>query len=317
MTLFVYEHITATMPASDASLYREGRAMRDALIADLHATPGVEVASFSPERSFDECVRESDTVWLIAPEFEGILFDLARRVEAAGKPLLGPSSSAIQRTTDKLALARHWRQSGIPTPPAARYADWQNGTFPVVVKPIDGCGSTATSLVSNEAEVDLALARAEKEGYGSDRLIVQPFAPGLPASVAFLIGRREVIPLVPTVQRVSPNSHFAYEGGELPIPPSLSERAVRLARQAIDCVPGLFGYVGVDLILSEHEDGSDDVAIEINPRLTTSYVGLRALAEFNLAEAVVSLALEKPVPLVRWKSGQVRFRPDGTASFVR
>ena len=34
---------------------------------------------------------------------------------------------------------------------------------------------------------------------------------------------------------------------------------------------------------------SGDRVIEINPRLTTSYVGLRALARFNLAEALLAV----------------------------
>lgn len=317
MTLFVYEYITATMPASDSSLYREGRAMRDALIDDLRVVPGVEVASFSPEQSFDECLRKCDAVWLIAPEFDGILFELSHRVEAAGKRLLGPPSSAIRLTTDKLALADRWIDAGIRTPATVRFTDWPVQQYPVVFKLIDGCGSTATTLVRSEREIGHALARTAKEGYDPSRVIVQPFVPGRPASVAFLIGPHDVIPLIPTFQRVSPFSHFVYEGGELPIPQLLAERAIRLARQAIDCVPGLFGYVGVDLILGEREDGTDDCVIEINPRLTTSYVGMRALAEFNLAEAVVTLALEKPPPLVSWKSGHVHFLPDGTASFVR
>ena len=52
-------------------------------------------------------------------------------------------------------------------------------------------------------------------------------------------------------------------------------------------MPGLSGYVGVDVVLGN--DGRD-WAIEINPRLTTSYVGLRALAGFNLAEAMLAVA---------------------------
>jgi predicted ATP-grasp superfamily ATP-dependent carboligase len=316
MTLFVYEHITATMPASDTSLYREGRAMRDALIADLHATPGVEVASCSPGQSFDEYLQACDAVWLIAPEFENILTDLAVRVETAGKRLLGPTSSAIRLTTDKLALAKCWADAGVRTPSTIPFNDCRHCKFPVVIKPFDGCGSTATTLVRNETEIEHALARADKEGYAPDRLIVQPYIPGRPASVAFLIGPREMIPLVPTFQHVSAYTHLAYEGGELPIPAPLADRAIRCARQAIECVPGLSGYVGVDLILGERDDGSDDYAIEINPRLTTSYVGLRALAECNLAAAVVSLALEKPGPFVRWRTGHVRFLPDGSASFV-
>jgi predicted ATP-grasp superfamily ATP-dependent carboligase len=277
----------------------------------------VEVASFSPERSFEECLHACDAVWLIAPEFQHILADLADRVEMAGKRLLGPSSSAIRMTTDKRALAKCWIEAGVSTPSTIPFNDWRNRNYPVVIKPIDGCGSTATTLVRNESEIARAFARAGTDGYAPDRLIVQPFIPGCPASVAFLIGPRDVIPIVPTVQHVSPDSHFAYEGGELPLPPTLAGRATRLARQAIEYVPGLFGYVGVDLILGERNDGSDDYAIEINPRLTTSYVGVRALADFNLAATVVALALEKPVPVVRWKAGHIRFRPDGMASFMR
>jgi predicted ATP-grasp superfamily ATP-dependent carboligase len=74
----------------------------------------------------------------------------------------------------------------------------------------------------------------------------------------------------------------------------------------------LSGYVGVDLILGNAADGSKDIAIEINPRLTTSYVGLRALARFNLAEAMLALALGQQLPEITWHSGIVRFLADGT-----
>jgi predicted ATP-grasp superfamily ATP-dependent carboligase len=80
-------------------------------------------------------------------------------------------------------------------------------------------------------------------------------------------------------------------------------------------VPGLLGYVGVDLVLGDAADGSQDYAIEINPRLTTSYVGLRQLAEFNLAEAMLVAAAGKLEQPLRWKPGHVRFSSDGSTSF--
>jgi predicted ATP-grasp superfamily ATP-dependent carboligase len=92
----------------------------------------------------------------------------------------------------------------------------------------------------------------------------------------------------------------------------LNDRAQRLARRAIAPVDGLSGYVGVDLVLGAAGDGSEDVAIEINPRLTTSYVGLRALAEFNLAEAMLALALGRPLPERRYRDGVVEWSADGT-----
>ncbi len=82
-------------------------------------------------------------------------------------------------------------------------------------------------------------------------------------------------------------------------------------------MPGLRGYVGVDLVLGDQADGSQDSVIEINPRLTTSYVGLRALAATNLTETMLRLAREEDVPPPVWKDGAVRFRADGTVSFAQ
>ena len=64
-----------------------------------------------------------------------------------------------------------------------------------------------------------------------------------------------------------------YRGGRLPLPPTLMERATRLGKQTIACIPGLRGFVGVDLVLGQ--DAADDRVIEVNPRVTTSAVGLR------------------------------------------
>jgi predicted ATP-grasp superfamily ATP-dependent carboligase len=73
-------------------------------------------------------------------------------------------------------------------------------------------------------------------------------------------------------------------------------------------VPGLSGYFGVDLVLGESADGSQDRVIEINPRLTTSYLGLRRLARFNLAQALLRLAQGERVTGLRWHPGPWSFR---------
>jgi predicted ATP-grasp superfamily ATP-dependent carboligase len=122
------------------------------------------------------------------------------------------------------------------------------------------------------------------------------------------------VPLAPAFQHLGTDGRFGYRGGELPIPPDLAARATALARAATACVPGLCGYAGVDLVLGAADDGSDDCAIEINPRLTTSYVGLRALADFNIAGAMLKVALGEPVPEPRWRSGRVAFGANGTAT---
>ena len=50
------------------------------------------------------------------------------------------------------------------------------------------------------------------------------------------------------------------------------------------------GYFGIDMVLGDDADGSRDAVIEVNPRFTTSYVGLRAAANVNLVAAMLHLA---------------------------
>lgn len=314
MNVFVYEHLTARGVGADPAdplhaMYREGRAMRDAVAADFAAIPGCEVATLDGVSAADEpaavAARAAAADWslVVAPEFERTLTTRCHWVRAAGGCVLGPDAAAGALCSDKLALAEHWRGHHIPTPATTDRAPTRCEAFPVVWKPRDGCGSTETYLLNDTFDLARAVAAAEYAG----PMILQVFVPGVAASVAFLCGPAGNVPLLPAAQHLSADGRFRYEGGELPLPPPLAARAVRLASQAVGCVPGLLGFVGVDLILGDDRD----VAVEINPRLTTSYVGLRALARFNLAAAMLDAAAGRPVVPV-WTDGCARFTPDGS-----
>jgi predicted ATP-grasp superfamily ATP-dependent carboligase len=59
------------------------------------------------------------------------------------------------------------------------------------------------------------------------------------------------------------------------------------------------------MVLSQSNDQSKDRIIEINPRLTTSYVGLRAAVEQNLAAIMLELAAGR--------RPRVTYRPEAIA----
>lgn len=320
MRVFVYEYLTALGIGRDPAdsmhaMYREGRAMRDAVLADFQRIPGIEAFTTPDDGTpfhdddFNAAVGASDRQVVIAPETLGVLFGLAMSAEANGHPL-GCHHRAVELTADKLALAAHWREYGVRTPATTDREPTACEAFPVVWKPRDGCGSTATFLLANALDATRAKATIAA-GEHTGPMILQEYVPGRAASVAFLCGPAGNIPLVPAFQHLSDDGRFHYLGGELPIPADLAKRAVKLGAKALACVPGLMGYVGVDLLLGDAADGSRDYAIEINPRLTTSYVGLRALAEFNLAEAMLAVAEGRMPPAFRWKPGRIRFAPDG------
>jgi predicted ATP-grasp superfamily ATP-dependent carboligase len=177
-----------------------------------------------------------------------------------------------------------------------------------VCKPRFGAGSLETYRVADATALAALLAR--RDLLRPDELgepLLQPYLPGIAASIAFLCGPGGALPLLPCSQHIDYRDGFQYLGGEVPLPEPLAARAVALARRAVAVVPGLSGYVGVDLLLGD----ATDVVLEINPRLTTSYLGLRALCRDNLAAAVLRLARGESIAPPGWKSGRVRFGVDG------
>jgi hypothetical protein len=107
-----------------------------------------------------------------------------------------------------------------------------------------------------------------------------------------------------------------YLGGELPLAAGLAERATALADRALAALPAAVGYVGVDLVLGRDPHGSQDAVIEVNPRMTTSYVGLSAAAKTNLAESMVHIAAGE-LRAVEFHPRPIEFDPDGNVSFMR
>jgi tyramine---L-glutamate ligase len=324
MRAFVYEFSTAIGVGRDPNdldhgLYIEGRAMRDALASDLTAAGHAVALLPEPEELTDDtpafCDNAGDceVAFIIAPETGGWLFERSRIAAALGARVIGPTLDAIRLCGSKSALADHWQEAGVRAPRTGPFGAIWN-TFPAVLKPDHGAGSQYTYLVHSRDDVREAYFEFHPAGKHEDDMIFTEFVPGIAASVAFLCGPRACVPLVPAFQHLSADGRFGYRGGELPIAPDLAARAVALGRAAVSCVPGLCGYVGVDLVLGDRPDGSRDCAIEINPRLTTSYTGLRALADFNLADALLRVAMGEPIADPRWKPGRVRFAATGVAN---
>jgi predicted ATP-grasp superfamily ATP-dependent carboligase len=333
--LFIYEFVNAGGLGPDAplSLRREGWAMLCAVVQDLLQQQGSGNAVTTmldgrqpgngiPESPHIESSREEPSVFrdyaaaadftlVIAPEFDNILLVRSRWVLEAGGRLLGSLPEGVFLTSDKLALARHWQRREVRTPATATAGPTPPTSFgpPWVCKPRHGAGSQATFFVNNTSTWHAVFADARAQWRGD--LLAQEFVPGIAASVAFLIGPRQQIALLPATQNLSTDGRFEYRGGQVPLPEPLRDRAVRLARSAIAGISGLQGYVGVDLVLGANHDGSDDYAIEINPRLTTSFIGVRRLCEQNLVEAWSRIVCGQPVTLA-WKQATVEFAADGS-----
>jgi tyramine---L-glutamate ligase len=275
--------------------------MRDSVLCDLGRMPDVStLCTYDPRllppahvdqaiaaegdvrALWTACIAQADAVLPIAPESGNILLTLTELVIAQGKVLLGCGTDGIALASSKLATCQRLQSSGIavvPTYETAMFTAQQFGRC--VVKPDDGAGCEGALVFSSAQEFEEWLA-----GVPEDIYVAQPYLSGTPASLSMLCKDGRAWLLSCNLQKVSLQSRkFVYDGSVVNGAIEYWAEFDRLARDIARAVPGLAGYVGVDVII---HDGGISV-LEINPRLTTSYVGLYRAMGCNPAEMLVDL----------------------------
>ncbi len=275
---------------------------------------GAQVVHFGPDDQidahFDRLASTSDATLVIAPETDGLLERFTARLERLGVKSLGCSADAVRLCADKMKLAAHFEQNGVPTPQTVPLHAEGATHLPAVLKPRFGAGCEDTFFCGQVSDIVNLSSNIE--------WIVQPcdrWDSGLPASASLVVGEHATTPLLAGSQTITSSGQgpqrLSYGGGRIPLEGAAARRAMDLARRAVCCVEGLRGFVGVDLILAP--DPKDDEVLEINPRLTVSYVALRRLCSANLASAILSAAgpdVSEKDPLV-WRDEQACFDAAG------
>ena len=81
------------------------------------------------------------------------------------------------------------------------------------------------------------------------------------------------------------NDSFHYHGGILNGLQRYWTQFELLARQVAQAMPGLAGYVGIDVMIGD----AGIQVLEVNPRLTTSYAGLEQAIGRNPAKLILDM----------------------------
>ncbi len=311
MRILVFEYITGggfnnqELPASLAS---EGMLMLQALLDDLREVmihrcdPPISVLVMMDERikdtinaqGFEQCLispaqntkdeflrlmQQCDAVWPIAPESDGILQDLCAAVEATGKRLLTSPASAVRIAGNKFNTYQLLMQHGIATVPTQMYSDFEwDGHLQWIVKPVDGVGCGDSYILSKPEDFKQMALR--KGSY-----IIQPHLQGKKTSLSciFKEGRGWLLCVN--------NQHFEIIDQQYHLVNIIvnhdikSESYYSFVAKIAEAMPDLWGYVGIDLI----ETPEQILVLEINPRLTTSFAGIKAALGINVAENILRL----------------------------
>jgi tyramine---L-glutamate ligase len=325
MRLLVYEFITgggligAPLPPT---LLREGRMMRDALLADLTsvteinvtltrdprctwpdtATPIHRVEPHDHETAiayFERALLEADMVWPIAPESDGALARLASVVRAAGKKVLLSDAMTLAICASKYQTARVLNDAGIAVVPTYRsFAESKKHEAKWVSKPDDGSGGEGIRVWPS---MDAAFRGCMAERHYPR--VFQPWCCGESLSLSLLCASGAAVLLAVNRHDVAWKSDgLTLAALTVNAYPRDADDFQMLAQRIALALPGLWGYIGVDLIRTE--DGVLTV-LEINPRLTTSYCGLRAALGINVAQALLSRRRDGALPVLKFAIDRV------------
>lgn len=302
--IFVYEYLSGGGEmAIGGELLAMGQSMRDAIMADLlrlehlqvtvatcHLAlpvpaPARPVTPRHGEAVFDFVRRQAaahDLTWVVAPETDGVLARLQQGV--APDRWIGCDGPAVAVATHKRTTLLALAEAGIATPLAFEHAP---ETSRWVVKPDDGAGAVATRVHHDwQAAGDDALARSRP---GSP-MTVEPWVEGAALSLSLLCGTRRCELLGVNRQHLDIDAHgvLSFRGVEVNAMSQADARVATLgalAARVHRAIPGLRGFVGVDLVWHAQRG---PVVIEVNPRVTCAYVGLSQALGRNLAAEVIT-----------------------------
>ncbi|EGV33364.1 ATP-grasp fold domain protein, DUF201-type [Thiorhodococcus drewsii AZ1] len=307
MRIFVFEYITGgglLDTALTPSLVREGDMMLRALVSDLTVLDGVEClitrdarlaplslpiesrSVHSPEQFtqvWGETLSDVDAVWPIVPEHQQALGRITGAILASGKRLLNSRPRAVMTATSKIQTLRVLESAGLPVVPTFACEDVLpdiRGRW--VLKPDDGVGCLGIRLFQDR---DLLCGAWDHLEEGCI-YVAQPFVQGTPASLSLIARDGEARLLSVNRQRMALMDEELVLLGCVVNAWDARDSGLRaLAARIAAAMPDLWGYVGVDLILTE--DGPR--ILEVNPRLTTSYVGIKDALGLNPAAVVLGL----------------------------
>lgn len=266
------------------------------------------------ERSaFRKHCSEAEAVLLVAPEFDQILLGRADEVSSlSSKVLISPVEmlklfSSKYRTVQ--AIEEH-SISVIETNQFNNRVPCEEYPFPIVIKPDDGAGSTDTFLINSADHLKELLEKNPELNEQSKKLIWQLFLKGESFSVAALgsldAEQFQVLPVAR--QKISDEGFFHYEGGEIPYKGPGAEEMKSVVEKIMNRYPDLGGYIGFDFILPDN-DQHNPVLMEVNPRLTTSFIGYSELTDVSILSKILdNQSIVKPID---WKDVPVSFLASG------
>ena len=263
---------------------------------------------------YTNCIKESNYCFIIAPEFSNILFNLTQIVKKNKKELLSIDLNGVKLGASKLETYQFFIENEIATPKSYKIPfkrgfldldfilqEFDQFNSSIVIKPDDGVGSELIFYFEKKKDILQFFESSNKIFNSNRKYILQEYIEGDPMSVSLIndqshektieSGLKILSINSQNLQITDPTTDSEYLGGSTPV-----DHFGQLKTQIEDILicadlSAFKGYFGIDFVKKADNSLS---FIEINPRLTTSYVGIRNILEFNPMELLLNQKKKLP-----------------------
>jgi len=284
-------------------------------------------------------VKKCDYCFIIAPEFSNILYQLTKIVKDNNKRILSIDLDGIELGSSKFTCYEYFKASSVNTPQSF-IIPLKNNTLdidfiiqkynqlncPIILKPDDGVGAENIFYFESEHQI-YNFFTSQSNLIDSERnYVIQEFIEGEDLSISLIAHSDFVDKFGKNHLILAVNSQFInvkndkvkseYFGGYTPV--NNLNLQISNILEKLDLTK-FNGYFGIDFI---RKADNSIYFIELNPRLTTSYIGIRNILNYNPVEAILNskfklLNSEKSPSLVNSIFTRVELNYKGTESYEK
>jgi tyramine---L-glutamate ligase len=267
----------------------------------------------SLEDNWANASLEADRVLVIAPEIDDILANMIKCLRTKKHVVVASSLHFLRTSSDKWltyqTLGDHIQQ---PKTWLASDIEELNNMITApelgfVLKPRDGAGGGGCQRVEDRKQLNATIHSLTNP----EQWIVQEWRAGKHCSVGLLVDETGTCHVLGATEQLLTfdETGFQYSGARGPMAKHEMAGLENWCHQVLALIPGALGWIGIDYVDTENASLTSPNAetvdvgrfdlycstrtlIEINPRLTTSYLLYRQVYGPKLSEGLIGLELD-------------------------
>jgi len=218
-------------------------------------------------------LKSYDYVLPIIPETDMLLYSYVKYLEDNEINTLISDSATIKVCSDKKKLHSYLFKSNISKPKIFDSKDAINLKSKIIIKPRLGAGCEDIRIIDSTSQFE----------YNNKYEIMESYINGESLSLSIFFTNTSFRLLSVNKQIINiQNNKLKLTGIVVNVYSKNSPEIIYLLSRIKNMLPGLYGFVGIDIII----DKGEIFVIEINPRLTTSFCGLYHALGINLLDFI-------------------------------